>query len=641
MLKPIIPSPLLILIILIGNYGCRELVEPEKPNILWITAEDITTMLGAYGDPNALTPNLDAFAEKSVRYTNAYATAPVCMPSRSAIISGVHATSLGTQHLRSNVDIPDFIPRFPKLLRKAGYFVTNNDKEDYGFTDTTIWHHSSKKAHWRLRKDEAQPFFSVFNLGITHQSGIFGNDSVYNDRISEYSDKIERAHPENIEMPPYFPDSPEIRKLMARYYTNVRIMDFQFQQILNQLKDDGLTENTIVFFYADHGTGLPRAKRALYDSGLKVPLIVHIPEKYSSALNMFPGTVDHNMVSFIDFAPTVLEMAGLGKPDEMQGRTFISTLDVEKGAYVYGTSDRVDEAYEMARTIRSPKYRYVRNYLPFTPLLQPNFYSDQSAIMQELEKFRNNANLTPAQKTLFLPERTPEELYDVENDPYEVNNLAGNPEYQEVLQEMRAKLQQEVLRTYDTGFMPEPEMNRLSKKQTPYELARNQEVFPLPDILSACNLMLEKEPDTEHILELMEHPNGFVRFWTVISIESLSFFEPEIVNRLRQMLDDDFATVQIEAAKTLIKTGNTDAVSTVLEYMQGENEQFLLYATRAFELTWHLLPEIPEEFYQVYEKLKKQTKGKWQGHDLYAFWSMSQVLKNENVKPPEEANYAN
>lgn len=618
-------------------WGCKPV--PEKPNILWITAEDITTMLGTYGDPNARTPHLDAFAEKSVKYTNAYATAPVCMPARSAIISGIHAVSLGTQHLRSDVDIPGFIPRFPKLLREAGYFVTNNDKEDYGFTDTTIWNYSSKKAHWRLREDESQPFFSVFNLGITHQSGIFGNDSVYHKRIEKYLSKIERAKPEKIQLPTYFPDSPEIRKLWARYYTNIRILDVQFQEILDQLEEDGLTENTIVFFYADHGTGMPRSKRALYDSGLKVPMLIHVPEKYAAALNMFPETVNHNMVSFIDLAPTVLELAGVEKPDIMQGQTFISTLDVAESAFVYGSSDRVDEAYEMARTLRTPKFRYIRNYLPFTPLLQPNFYSDQSAIMQELHKFKENPDLTPAQQTLFAEKRQPEELYDVENDPFEVKNLAHDPKYKNVLDELRQKTKQEILRIYDTGFMPEPEMNRLSEKSTPYEIARNEELFPLAEILNTCDLMINPDVSADEIIQKMNDENGFVRYWAVISAESLEKYQPEILAQLHQMLNDDFATVQIEAAKTLIKAGETNAVGKILEYMQGENDQLLLYATRAFEETWKLLPEIPKEFYQVYEKLKKQTEGKWKGHNLYAFWSMSQVLKNENVKPPEEVNY--
>ena len=613
----------------------------EKPNIVWITAEDITTMLGIYGDPNASTPHLDAFAEKSVTYTNAYATAPVCMPARSAIITGVHAASLGTQHLRSDVEIPGFIPRFPKLLRDAGYFVTNNDKEDYGFTDTTIWHYSSKKAHWRLREDSGQPFFSVFNLGITHQSGIFGNDSVYKNRIEKYLPKIELVKPDEIILPPYFPDSPGIRKLWARYYTNVRIMDVQFQEVLDQLEDDGLLENTIVFFYADHGTGMPRSKRALYDSGLKVPLLVHVPEKYASNLNMFSGIVNHNMVSFADFAPTVLELAGLEQPDEMQGQPFISAIEVAESSYVFGTSDRVDEAYEMARTIRTPKFRYVRNYLPFKGLLQPNYYSDQSAIMQELEKFRNNPDLTPAQSALFRDERDPEELYDVENDPFEVVNLANDPQYQDVLSELRQKLEQEVLRIYDTGFMPEPEMNRLAKNSTPYEMARDRELFPLQEILSASNLMLQDDLDIKKVTEKLYHSNGFVRYWTLISVESRQFFEPEILELLHILLDDDFATVQIEAAKTLIKSGDIHAVQVILNYMQGDNDQLLLYAARAFEETWHLLPEMPKEFFTIYENLKKQTEGKWKGHDLYAFWSMSQVLKDENVKPPEKVNYAN
>lgn len=631
----------LLLITVLFFAACSGPLEESPPNIVWVTAEDITTMLGAYGDPNAQTPHLDAFAEKSVRYTNAYATAPVCMPSRSAIITGVHAVSLGTQHLRSDVDIPDFIPRFPKLLRDKGYFVTNNNKEDYGFTDTTIWHHSSKKAQWRLREDATQPFFSVFNLGITHQSGIFGNDSVYEKRIEKYLSEIEQAKPEDIQLPLYFPDSPEIRKLWARYYTNIRIMDVQFQEILDQLEADGLMENTIVFFYADHGTGMPRSKRALYDSGLKVPLLVHVPEKYASALNMSPGTVNHNMVSFIDFAPTILELAGIEKPGEMQGQTFISTLDFDEKAFVYGTSDRVDEAYEMARTVRTPKFRYIRNYLPFTPLLQPNYYSDQSAIMQELRKLEARPDLTPAQFTLFQTERAPEELYDVENDPDEVINLAEMPQYQDVLIELRQKLEQEVLRIYDTGFMPEPEMNRLAQNYTPYEIARNNELFPLQEILEASNLMLQNEMEIQTVMEKLNHPNGFVRYWALISVESKQFFEPEIIEQLHKMVTDDFATIQIEAAKMLIKAGEPSAVQVLLGYMQGENNQLLLYAARAFEQTWHLLPEIPEEFYALYEKLKKQTEGKWQGHDLYAFWSMTQVLQNDEVRPPEEVNYAN
>ena len=419
------------------------------------------------------------------------------------------------------------------------------------------------------------------------------------------------------------------------------IMDLQFQEILDQLEEDELLGNTIVFFYADHGTGMPRSKRALYDSGLKVPLLVHVPKKYTTKLNMFVGTVNHNMVSFADFAPTILELAGVEQPDEMQGQPFISAIDVAESSYVFGTSDRVDEAYEMARTVRTPKFRYVRNYLPFTGLLQPNYYSDQSAIMQELGKFKNSPDLTPAQSALFRKDRDPEELYDVENDPFETVNLAGNPNFKDVLEELRLKNEQEILRIYDTGFMPEPEMNRLAENSTPYEIARNEKLFPLQEILSASNLMLQNDLDIISVTKKLNNSNGFVRFWTLISVESQQFFEPQILQQLHILLNDDFATVQIEAAKTLIKAGDPNAVQVLLNYMQGDDDQLLLYAARAFEETWNLLPQIPEEFFTIYQKLKKQTEGKWKGHDLYAFWSMTQVLNNKDIKPPKEVNYAN
>src|SRR6056297_3297950 len=216
-------------------FSCNQDQPSDKPNIVWICAEDITTMLGCYGDPNARSPHLDAFAEKSVRFTNAFSTAPVCSPSRSCIITGEYATSLGTQHLRSETRIPESIVPFPKLLKKAGYYVSNNDKEDYNFEDNTIWHESSKTAHWKNR-NEGQPFFSVFNINITHQSGIFGNDSVYAERIREYIPRVEKVIPEKLILPPYIPESPLIRKLWARYYTNVQVMDLQFAAQLKELE---------------------------------------------------------------------------------------------------------------------------------------------------------------------------------------------------------------------------------------------------------------------------------------------------------------------------------------------------------------------------------------------------------------------
>jgi N-sulfoglucosamine sulfohydrolase len=621
-------------------WSCHPVHSPEKPNIVWICTEDITTMLSCYGDPNGRTPHLDAFAEKSVKFTNAFATAPVCSPSRSCIITGEYATSLGTQHLRSETQIPESVIPFPKLLKKAGYYVSNNDKEDYNFEDNTIWNESSSKAHWKNR-EEGQPFFSVFNINITHQSGIFGNDSVYTERIRAYLPEIEEVIPENLVLPPYFPESPVIRKLWARYYTNLQIMDLQFAARLKELEEEGLLENTIVFFFSDHGTGMPRAKRAVYDSGLKIPLLIYVPEKYAEKFNMKAGTVNDHLVNFLDFAPAILEIAGAEIPQNMRGKPFISEQEIVKKEYVFGTSDRVDEAYETTRTIRTKKYRYIRNFLAYTPLIQPNFYSDKSEIMQEIYKFRNDPGLTPAQKMLFAKKRQPEELYDVENDPHEINNLAGKSEYQSILEEMRDYLRTEILESYDTGLMPEPEMIRLAQNSTPYEITKNREIFPVDEILDACDLMIQPKGNPEEIIRKLSHPNGFVRYWAVVATEYLEDYTPQVLAKLEELTDDTFETVQIEAAKTLIKSGRPQFSALIIEKLEKADEPVQLFAARAFEETWQLLPEFPEKAEKIYRNLEKQTAGKWYGYDLYAFWSLSQVFQAGDVKVPEEVNYGN
>ena len=617
------------LFILLSLWSCAvKETELPKPNILWITSEDMTTMLGVYGDPNAHTPNLDAYAAESVQYTNAFATAPVCSPSRSCLITGFYASSLGSQHLRSTIELPEQIVPFPKYLREAGYFTTNNAKEDYNFIDSTIWDISSHEAHWRKRNDN-QPFFSVFNLMLTHQSSIFGDDSTYEARVGKYLPFVNRTSPDSLVLPPYYPDTPGIRKLWARYYTNVSIIDYQFSQIIKELEEDGLADNTIVFFYSDHGTGMPRSKRALYDSGLKIPLLVHLPEKYAGKYKLKPGSVEEGMVSFIDFAPTVLEIAGLELPEHYEGKPFIIESPVARKAYVFGTSDRVDEGYEMSRTIRTNQYRYVRNFLPHLPLLQPNFYTDQSEIMRELNQVRNTAALTAEQMTMFARQRLPEELYDVGNDPHEVYNLANDPQYKDVLIDLRKTLVEEIIKTFDTGFMPEPEMIRLAQNSTPFEVAHDAAIYPLKEIVDACQLMLEAQPSPEKILENLEHSNGFVRYWTVTTVQQKEMKNQEIIQKLHSMLDDSFATVQVEAAKTLVKLGEVKGADTIIKHMKTGDDPLVLFASRAFQEIAGLLPKMPEEARGVYEKMKEETNDGDMRSDyykLYAYWALTDVF---------------
>jgi uncharacterized sulfatase len=620
------------LMALAGAAGCAKTQSEREmplPNILWVSVEDITTLLGCYGDANATTPNLDDFAKKSVVFSNAFATAPSCAPSRSTIITGVNSVTLGTQRLRSEISIPSEIIPFPKYLREAGYFVTNNVKEDYNFKDSTIWHHSSREAHWRLRTDN-QPFFSVFNLGQTHQSGIFGSDSVYAAKIKRFLPYITVCNPDSVALPPYYPDTPELRKHWARYYTNVSIVDHVFGEILKELEEDSLTENTIVVFFSDHGTGVPRGKRSLYDSGLKIPLIVHVPDKYQKRYGMKPGTIDDRMVTFIDFAPTMVEIAGMEIPSGWRGKPFIPGDPKEQHEYIYGISDRLDEAYEVARTIRTPEYRYIRNFIPQLPLIQPNFYTDQSEIMKALNTANREMELNEAESVFFKTRRPAEELYDVKNDPHQIKNLAADPAYSDVLTELRGILLSEVKKNFDTGLMPEPEMLRLAEDKTPYEVAHDPTVFPLDDILEACNLTLEPELQTDVVLEKLRHPNGFVRFWTVMAVQERGINNEAINNELRKMLSDNFPTVQMEAAKTLVKLGDHDLISAITRYLNDTDSPFSHYAARTYQELSILLNKQPESIEQLYEKLAREIPN-WrihpQNYKLYTYFALYSVFE--------------
>ncbi len=590
----------------------------DRPNVLWITCEDITTMLGCYGDPNAETPHLDRFAERSIRFTNAYATAPVCVPARSGLILSQQASSMGTQHLRGEAAIPDRIRPYPKYLREAGYYATNNDKEDYNFEDSTIWDDSSKSAHWK-NGPVGKPFFAIFNLGITHQSQIFGDETLYSRRIERWADNVDRVDPQDLKLPPYFPDTPKVRELWARYYTNVRIMDFQFGRMLEELEKAGLAENTIVFFYSDHGTGMPRAKRALYDSGLKVPLLVHIPDRWAERWGLQMGSTDERMVSFLDLGPSLLSLCGVTVPETMAGRVFMGEQAEEMKPYVYGTSDRVDEAFEMSRTVRTARYRYIRNFFAHLPLLQPNFYTDQSEIMAEL--FRVQAEGIEMEH-LFIQGRPVEELYDVEQDPYELNNLADDPAFEPILDRHRGMLVQEILESRDTGFMMEPEMLRLANGTTPYDLARDNSIYPLSAILDVTELMVDPGESMETVVKALQHENGFVRFWGIITAEVLKLNHPEILRALTELTDDPFPTVRVESAKYLVELGFPEHLDVILNEFESDEDPMILYAARAFQLVAPHLEQIPSKVKEKHAEWEADMKGQWQGHKLYAAWAL-------------------
>ncbi len=395
----------------------------SRPNILWITCEDISPHLGCYGYDRATTPNLDTLASEGLRYELAFSIAGVCAPSRSCLITGMYPTTLGTCHMRCNNPPPEDVKCFPEYLRNAGYYCTNNVKTDYNFPPPeAAWDVSSKTAHWRNRPDPNQPFFAVFNFTITHESKI----GTLPENMSEGERKLLVDPPHDLaklDLPPYYPDTPVTRRHWAHYFDLITAMDRQAGEVLQQLEEDGLADNTVVFFYGDHGVGLPQAKRWLWDRGIQVPLLVRWPG------HLKEGTSTDRMVSFVDFAPTVLSIAGVEIPNHMQGLPFLGEAQKAPREYIYAARDRMDETYDIIRATRDHRYKYIRNYEPERPYDQYLTYPESFPVMQEMRRVEKAGELKGPEKLFFRDHKPIEELYDTEADPHELNSLVNLPDH--------------------------------------------------------------------------------------------------------------------------------------------------------------------------------------------------------------------
>ncbi|MBK6798894.1 MAG: sulfatase-like hydrolase/transferase [Acidobacteria bacterium] len=448
--------------------GQAERAEESRPNILWISAEDISPDLGSYGDDYSRTPALDKLASEGARYINAFSSAPVCAPSRSAIITGMYPTTIGSMHMRSKAVPPAGIKAFTEYLRAAGYYCTNNSKTDYNFEappsnrpPDTVWDESSTRAHWRNRPDKNQPFFAVFNLVVTRESQIRVSKEQYDKNTASLTTE-HRHDPAKAKLPPYYPDTPLVRRDWANYYDNISAMDFQVAAILRQLEEDGLAGNTIVLFWGDHGRGLPRAKRWVYDSGIRVPLLVRWPGRIK------PGSVEDRLVSLMDLGPTMLSLAGVKIPTHMQGQPFLGDGQTAPRQYVFAHRDRMDESYDMMRSVSDKRYHYIRNFYPGRPYAQHIEYMEEMPTMKEMRRlYKNHMNaldpnygkaMTPAQLLFFRPEKPSEELFDMTLDPHEINNLAGLPEFNGILKRFRGVLDKWQKETKDLGLVPEMEL---------------------------------------------------------------------------------------------------------------------------------------------------------------------------------------
>ena len=445
-------------------------IEETPLNILWIVAEDLSEYLPSFGDSTITTPNLSRLASEGICYDNFFTPAAVCAPARSAIATGMYPTSIGTNHMRTGpwyvgprtkeqiqatakfmppgispyeAVLPPEMKMMSQYLRMNGYYCTNNAKQDYQFVcPKTAWDQNNGKAHWRNRK-EGQPFFSIFNLEVTHESRIWAKaeDSLWVDNDLK------------VNVPPYLPDTEIGRQDFRRMYSNVKEMDHQTGEILDQLEEDGLLDKTIIIWYSDHGGPLPRQKRLLYDSGIKVPMIIRFPDKRGA------GTRNDDLLSFIDLAPTALSIAGVKPPAYMDGKAFIGEYKREVAAkYVHAAGDRFDESYDTNRAVRDKRFKYIKYYQPELPMFLHIAYRDQQPIMRELYRLRDEGKLTAEQALWFRDKKPNEELFDTDADPHEINNVADDPKYKAKLLELRKECENWIASTNDKCIGPEKEL---------------------------------------------------------------------------------------------------------------------------------------------------------------------------------------
>jgi arylsulfatase A-like enzyme len=564
-----------------SNVAGAEPMTMAPLNILWLSAEDISPHLGCYGDPHAITPRLDRLAEQGVRYTHAFTTAGVCAPCRSGIITGVYQTTLGTHHMRCQATLPDEVVPFPLLLRQAGYYCSNQSKTDYQFVPPAgTWDESSSKAHWRNRKDRNQPFFSVFNFTGCHESGI-ASAAKYRSVTANLSPEERQNRDELTTLPPYYPETATSREDWKRNYELITALDHWVGDLLDQLEEDGLAESTIVFFWSDHGVGLPRAKRWLYDSGTRIPLIIRAPQGSSIEGIGARGSVDSQLVSSIDFAATVLNLAGIKLPESMQGRPFLGTNLSSPRTYVYGARDRMDERYDIIRMVRDKKFKYLKNYEPLKSYYQYMNTSEKGAIMAEMRQRFDAGELHGVPARYFAPFKPVEELYDTEEDPNELNNLAGHKDYQEVLRRMRTAHQEWVVETLDLGLIPEPLIEVQEKTRgSRYLILRDKGTSGRAAAIADTALWASGAGDhAANLLRAVTANDPAVRYWAYTGLGNLaSQLSP--IERTQALVSsekgirDASPVVQVAAARALCLLDQPDDALPVLSKVLANGRQW-------------------------------------------------------------------
>jgi N-sulfoglucosamine sulfohydrolase len=597
--------------------------EENSPNILWINTEDIGPALGCYGDEQAKTPFLDQLAGEGIVYTNAYASSPICAPSRSTLITGIHSTSMGTQHLRSEVPMPESLKILPEIMSAHGYYCITTHKTDYNFSPRGRWDEINDSVFWKV-KETGKPFFSMVTIGSTHE----GRTNSHKDFFNE--DDF-RHDPSDFELPPYVPQTAEMRAIYARQYDLITKMDKGFGEIIDNLKKDGLYDNTIIFFFSDHGFGLPKGKRWLLPTGLKVPLIVRIPQKYQGMANSDPGTKNNRLVNFPDFAPTVLNLAGLDIPEYMQGTPFLGEKEFETKKMLYGSRSRADDVYDISRSVFDGKYFYVKHFLPYLPIIEDAMiFSSRKRSVTELRKEAKQGN--EQAKQFFLP-KPAEELYDIQADPHQMNNLASNADFKRIIEAMRDSLKRKILSTRDAGLLNEAEMLRRAEGSSPYEYAQSRD-YEIEKILQTA----WKVGIADVSFDELKDPDSGVRYWALENFIAQHDSLDITPSQFEFLLDDESPVVQIKAAELMCYLGDNQKPTKVMAgHLDAGNEYLALQAAISLRRIGDRAKPVIPEIRKAIEMYSGDVWGRYRNWfaPMFIGMALDQVMINCGVVDEE------
>ena len=533
----------------------------KRPNVVFLVSEDNSIhYLKHYGAKFGSMPNIEKMAEEGLTFNHAFSNAPVCSVARSTLATGVLGPRAGFQYHRKSV-LAKGVKPWTALLRKAGYYCANNSKTDYNFATTKgeAWNESGRKASWRKRPDKQEPFFYMQSFAVCHESSLhFPAKLMQSEKTKTPVDQVT--------LHPYHPDTPTFRYTHARYFDRMNMVDSQMGAVLKQLKADGALEDTFVFYFGDHGGVLPRGKGYAYESGLHVPLVVRIPENFKHLADHVRGTRTDGFVSFIDFGPTVLNLAGLSVPEELDGAAFLgkgtTAKELASRDEAFGYADRFDEKYDFVRTLRKGNWKYIRNYQGFYPDGLQNNYRYRMLAFTEWRNLHRAGKLNAAQSQ-FFEARPAEQLFDLSKDPHEVNDVAKNPDNQTVLKDMRARMTKKVKAIHDLSFYPESHMvAKALGDGVAYGARHAKEINRLVDIADLGLMPFAKA--SKSLGNAMESKNPWERYWACITASVFGDVAKPLVSNAKKLLSDDNLMVRVRAAEFLGSIKAVDPMPTIV-----------------------------------------------------------------------------